>query len=635
MIARIGPGSATRVSCRRGHASADRFRTIRGVSEVSDWRTRAVPAAQAVAAVRPGARVFVGSACGTPRTLLAALEARPDEPAGVELVHYLTDGATGLRDDGRGSAFRHRAWYVGSDMRELARHGEVEYVPISVAEVPRLLDIGRIGFDVAFVQVAPPDADGQCSLGVAVDVTRASALAAGHLVAEVNPAMPRTGVDSTIPLDRIGTLVAVDTPVIEYVHPDVGQVAGQIARYVARLIPDAATLQVGLGRIPNEMLRYLEERRGLRVHSDVLTDGILDLIERGVVTGPVVGSMAMGTRRLYDHIDGNPGVTLEPIERVADPSRLASLPALVSVTQAFGIDLSGQVSAERLDGDLYGGLAGQADFHRAATRSSGGRPIVCLASTHADGGSAIRVTLDPGEPVSIARGDVHWVVTEYGVAHLHGRSLAERAVALLEIAHPDHRERLLADAAAAGILSPRQALRSRTAYPVGEESVAELRDGRQVAIRPTRTTDARPLQDLFFRMRPEDVRTRFFRSLRSLTDEMAQHLCSVGYEQEMAFAAVVGDRESERIVGTASYFLDPSSGMADVAYMVDPEWQGSGLGSALQARAIAYARAHGVRGFTADVLAENAGMIAVFRRSGLRLESHRDAGAFEVRMYFD
>ncbi len=618
----------------RRHVLAHRFRTIAAVSEGSDWRARAGSAEEAVAAVRPGARVFVGSACATPRTLLAALEARVDEPAGVELVHFLTDGAAGLRADGRGSAFRHRTWYVGSDMRELARAGGVEYAPISVGEVPHLIEAGRIGFDVAFVQVAPPDESGQCSLGVSVDVTRAAALAADRIVAEVNPAMPRSGPESTIPLDRIGALVAVDTPVIEYVHPDVGPVAERIARYVARLIPDGATLQVGLGRIPNEMLRYLEERRGLRVHSDVITDGILDLVERGVVVGPVVGAMAMGTRRLYDHLDGNPAMTLEPIERVADPARLAQLPGLVSVTQAFAVDLSGQVTAERLDGDRYGGLGAQPEFHRAAIRSPGGRAVVCLASTFGDGSSAIRQVLERDEPVSVARADVHWVVTEYGVAYLHGRSLAERAVALIEIAHPDHREALLADAVAAGIVAANQTLRSRVAYPVGEEAVAELRDGRRVEIRPTRTTDARALQDLFFRMRPDDVRTRFFRSLRSLTDEMAQHLCSVGYEQEMAFAAVVGEREAERIVGTASYFLDPASGFADVAYMVDPEYQGTGLGSALQERAIAYARAHGVIGFTADVLAENAGMLAVFRRSGLRLESRLEDGAFEIRMHF-
>jgi acyl-CoA hydrolase/RimJ/RimL family protein N-acetyltransferase len=601
----------------------------------SDWRERAVPAEEAIRVVRPGSRVFVGSACATPRTLLRALEARPDQPAGVELVHFLTDGAAPGYAEGGRSPYRHRAWYVGRDMRDLARTGLVEYVPISLAEVPSLLAAGRMAFDVAFVQVAAPDAEGMCSLGVSVDVTHAAALAAERIVAEVNPAMPRTGPESSIPLERIETLVAVDAPVIEYVHPDVGPVAEKIARYVARLIPDGATLQVGLGRIPSEMLRHLGERRGLRVHSDVITDGLLDLVERGVVSGDIVGSLAMGTRRLYDHLDANPRFSLEPIERVADPARLDALTALVSVTQAFAIDLSGQVCAERLEGDLYGGLASQPDFHRAATRAPDGRPMVCLASTFADGSTAIRAVLEAGEPVSIARGEVHWVVTEFGVAYLHGRSLAERAVGLIEIAHPDHREALLTDAIERGILPEGQTLRSRAAYPVGEESDAQLRDGRTVDIRPTRASDARPLQDLFFRMRPEDVRTRFFRTLRSLTDEMALHLCSVGYEQEMAFAAVVGERESERIVGTASYFVDPRTGLADVAYMVDPAWQGSGLGSALQDRTIDYARRHGVRGFTADVLAENAGMMAVFRRSGLRMETHVDAGAFEVTMLFD
>jgi acyl-CoA hydrolase/RimJ/RimL family protein N-acetyltransferase len=601
--------------------------------DASGWRERAVPAEHAVTVVRPGSRVFIGSACATPRTLVRALEAWRNLPAGVELVHFLTDGAAPA-EAGR-TPFRHRTWYVGSDMRDLALTGQVEYVPISLTEVPTLLDAGRIEFDVAFIQVAPPDAEGMCSLGVSVDVTRAAALAADHIVAEVNPAMPRTGPESAIPVDRIETLVAVDLPVIEYVHPDVGPVAERIARYVARLIPDGATLQVGLGRVPNHMLRYLEERRELGIHSDVITDAILDLVERGEVSGDIVGSLAMGTRRLYDYLDDNPRVSLEPIERVADTARLAALPALVSVTQAFAIDLSGQVCAERLGGQLYGGLASQPDFHRAATRAPDGRPIVCLASTFADGSSAIRLDLERDEPVTIARGEVHWVVTEFGVAYVHGRSLGERAVALIEIAHPDHRDALLADAIAAGILLEAQQLRSRAAYPVGEESVARLRDGRRVEIRPTRTSDARPLQDLFFRMRQEDVHTRFFRSLRSMTDEMAQHLCSVGYEQEMAFAAVVGERESERIVGTASYFVDARTSLADVAYMVDPEWQGTGLGSALQERTIDYARRHGVRGFTADVLVENAGMLAVFRRSGLRMETQVDAGALEVTMLFD
>jgi acyl-CoA hydrolase/RimJ/RimL family protein N-acetyltransferase len=594
-----------------------------------DWRARAVAPGEAVAGIRSGSRVFVGSACATPRTLLAALEAQ--DPTGVELSHYLTDGAAGTDPD----VFRHRAWYVGTDMRDLATAGKLDYVPVSLASIPALVAAGRIVFDVAFVQVAPPDEAGMCSLGVSVDVTRACALAAKRIVAEVNPQMPRTGPDSSIPLDRIDALVIVDVPVIEYVHPEAGEVAQRVARYIARLIDDGATLQVGLGRVPNEMLRFLEERRDLRIHSDVLTEPVIDLVERGVATSTMTGSLAMGTRRLYDFLDGNPNAVLEPIEQVADPERLARLPKLASVTQAFAVDLSGQVCTERLDGALYGGVATQPEFHRASALSQGGTPIVCLASTVADGSSAVKVVLDPGEPVAIARSEVRWVVTEYGTAYLHGRSLAERAVALIEIAHPDHRAALLTLAIESGIVPAGQKLRSRAAYPVGEERAAALRDGRSVLVRPTRTSDSKLLQDLFFRMRDEDIRTRFFRRLRSLTDEMAQHLCSVGYENEMAFAAVIGEREAERVVGTACYFTDPGTGYADVAYMIDPEWQGCGLGSLLQERTIEYAHRREVRGFTADVLAENASMLKVFRNSGLRMEARLDSGAFEVRLHFD
>jgi RimJ/RimL family protein N-acetyltransferase len=237
--------------------------------------------------------------------------------------------------------------------------------------------------------------------------------------------------------------------------------------------------------------------------------------------------------------------------------------------------------------------------------------------------------------VAIPRHDVHWVVTEYGTAYLHGRSLGERAVALIDVAHPDHRDVLLAAASEQGLIGSAEKLRSRAAYPVEEAQTVTIRDGRELLVRPTRASDAVSMQRLFFRLRDEDVRTRFFRRLRSLTDEMALHLCSVGYEYEMAFAAVIGEQASERIVGSSCYYVDPATGYADIAYMVDPEWQGTGVGSVLQDLTIQYARAHGVRGFTADVLTENAAMLTVFRRSGLRLESRVDSGTLEVKMHLD
>jgi acyl-CoA hydrolase/RimJ/RimL family protein N-acetyltransferase len=607
---------------------------------MQDWQSRAVSAAQAVRAVRPGHHVFVGSACATPRRLLEALEAAA--PVGVQLVHFLTDGPRAYRDGTSGSRFRHRTFYIGADMRALATRAPVDYVPIALADVAHLIAVGRLAFDVALVQASPPDERGMCSLGVSVDVGLAAIRSARAVLAEINPRMPRTGPDSEVPFDRFDQVVVVDEPVIEYLHEPIGDVAERIARYVARIIDDGATLQIGLGRVPNEMLRFLADRRDLGIHSDVITEPLVDLVARGVVNGArktlhpgqVVASLAMGTRRLYDLIDGDPRFAFHPIEYVCAPSVIAANASMVSVTQAFAIDLTGQVCADAYDGVLYGGVATQPDFHRGASRSPGGKAIICLASTTRDGASAIRAALGPMEAVAIARAEVHYVVTEYGTAYLFDRSLGERAVALIEIAHPRHREALLAAAVAAGLLPRGQTLRSHAAYPVDEVSEGALRDGRRVTVRPTRAGDAPGLQELFFHLRPEDVRTRFFRQLASLTDETAQHLCNVNYEDEMAFAAVIGGPEAERIVGTSCYYVDPKTRLADVAFMVDGEWQGIGLGGLLQARTIDYARRHGVRGFTADVLGTNAPMMAVFRRCGHRVEKHLVDGAYELQILF-
>jgi RimJ/RimL family protein N-acetyltransferase len=297
------------------------------------------------------------------------------------------------------------------------------------------------------------------------------------------------------------------------------------------------------------------------------------------------------------------------------------------------------VCTERLDGVLYGGVSTGPDFHRGALRAEHGTPVIALASRTPAGRPAVLAALGPEEPVALPRSDVRWVVTEYGTAYLFGLSLAQRAVAILEIAHPDDRADLLAAARRLGLVGPDQELRSRTAYPVEEEREIDLRDGRRVLLRPTRARDRASLQALFHRLPEADVQTRFFQKLQSLTDRAADHLCDVDYAGEMAFAAVVGPAEHERIVGTSSYYVDPRDHVAEVAYMVEPDWQRSGLATELHARTVAYARAHGVRGFSADVLTRNAPMLRVFRRGkelGLHgLSSDLDAGVHELTMPFD
>lgn len=602
-----------------------------------------VSAEQAVATIKPGAQVFVGTACATPRGLMAALENRAPPPPDVTCLHYFTSGAIPADGDKVTTHYRHRSFFVGTDNRLAVAQGLADYVPISIAQVTALMRNRRIAIDVALIQVSPPDAFGYVSLGISVDMVSAAVSHAKIVVAEINPNMPRTMGETFVHIDGIDHFVWADVPVIEYHHDPADAVGHQIARYVAGIIEDGATLQVGMGRIPNAAMRYLGDRRDLGVHSDVITDSIVSLVEQGVISGKrksihrqqIVASLCIGSRRLYDLIDGNPLFSFYPIEYVCDPSIIAKNRHLVSITQAFAVDLTGQVCADQYQGEFYGGVAAQPDFLRAAALSEGGKPIICLPSTTEDeSASRIRPLLREGEGVCIARSDVHYVITEYGLAYLFGRSIRERALALIEIAHPKFRAPLLEDARRLGYVRPDQALKSSVRYPIEEERRVALKDGKSVLLRPARASDAKALQGLFYLLPPDDVYTRFFHQLKSLTLQEAERYCNVDHDTEVAFLAMMGEREDQTLVGSACYFVNPSTNLAEVAYMIAPDWQGSGLGTALQCRLVDYARSRGLVGFTAEVLATNTGMIRLAKRACDDVQIERDHETLNVTMRF-
>ena len=595
--------------------------------------------------VRPGNRVFVGTTPATPQTLMAALEALDQPAVDVELVHFLVAGAVASDAAGQPTTkYRHHCFFVGTEMRGLIREGRADYHPISIARVPEMFDIGRIRLDVALIQVTPPDAFGYVSLGLAVDVVAAAVRNARLVIAEINPAMPWTMGDSALHLKDIDQFVMVSTPVTEYQHQEVSaEVVERIGRYIASTIEDGATLQIGLGRIPNEALKHIGDRRDLGVHSDVITDALLPLIEQGVLTGRaksqhrgrIVTSFAMGSRDLYDAIDRNPLFCFQPIETVCDPVTLAAQHKLVSVIQAFAIHLSGQVCTDQFNGEFYGGLSAQGEFLRGASRSPGGKPIVCLASTTDDGGtSRIRAVLQAGEGSSVSRSEVHYVITEYGIAYLFGKSVRERGLLLIELAHPAFREALLEDAKRLGYIAADQTLRSESAYAVEEERVVALKDGKSVLLRPARASDADGIRALFFHLPAEDIYTRFFRRVRSLSTQDIQRLCNFNDRSEVGFVAVTGSREQETIVGQGCYFVNPSTNIGETAFLVDPDWQGTGVGSALQQRILEHARARGLRGFVAEILPGNAKMIALARRGSESVIVERDEDTVYVRALF-
>ncbi|SFB71996.1 Acyl-CoA hydrolase [Polaromonas sp. OV174] len=609
------------------------------------YADKVTTAQQAVMQVHSGDHVFVGTACATPRSLVAALEARTPHPVDVELVHFLTDHA--VPHDAAGlciSNYRHRTFFVGQDMRAAVKQGLAEYVPMSIARVPGLMAIGRIPVNVALIQVSPPDEFGYVNLGVSVDITPAAVAKARVVIAEVNPAMPRSMGESTLHISQIHYLVPVDTPVIEFVHHAASEQAmEQIARYIGGIIEDGSTLQIGLGRITNEALKYLVDRQDIGIHSDVITDAIIPLLERGILTGrrksnqtgKIVTSFAMGSRRLYDLIDRNPLFSFQPIEMVCNAATIAAQHRMVSVTQAFAVDLTGQVCTDQLQGDFYSGVEAQVEFLGGASLSEGGKPIICLTSTEDDGQtSRIRAVLRPGEGATIPRTSVHYVITEFGIAYLFGKSIRERAVALIEVAHPKFRTELFAEAKALGYLPLGQTLHNMRSYAVEEEANATLKDQRKVLLRPATSSDGEAIRTLFHGLPEQDIYTRFFRNVRELNSQDMQRMCNLDFESEVAFVAVTGHRENPQIVGHSCYVIDASTNIAETAFMVHPEWQGCGLGSALQERMVQHAKRRGVRGFLAEILPSNEKMIRLARNGSPQVSTSMTRDTARVTTIF-
>jgi acyl-CoA hydrolase/L-amino acid N-acyltransferase YncA len=608
------------------------------------YQNKIVTAEEAVSIIKPGDHVFIGTACATPLTLVRALEQIDPPLPDVQLCHYLTDGAVAHENGVPKTHYGHRSFFIGTDMRAAAAVGIADYIPISLAQVPQLIENGRIPIDVALIQVSLPDEYGYVSLGVSVDITLSAAQNAKKVIAEINPHMPRTLGDTFFHLNKIDYLVIVETPVIEYQHPPADAVGEKIARYIASIIDDGSTLHVGIGRIPNAALKYLLDRQDMGIHTDVITNSIIPLIERGIITGAqksthrgkIVGSYCLGTRRLYDLIDRNPMFSFHPIEYVSDIHLISQQKRMVSVTQAFAADLTGQICADQFQGEFYSGVSTQPEFIRGTAFAPGGKPIICLPSTTDDGKtSRIRPLLLAGEGVTVARSDVHYVITEYGIAYLLGKSIRERTLSLIEIAHPDFRPWLLEEAKRLNYLRPDQTLKSSIGYPVGEERTVRLKNGSTVLIRPARASDVAGVQDIFYHLSQEDIYTRFFRGLRALSASEAQRLCNVNYDTEVAFLAVTGTRENEKIVGSSCYLTNLTTNMAEVAYMIAPEWQSVGVGKALQERMIEYAKARGLRGFTAVVLSDNPKMVSLAKRACNNVSFKRQGITYEVTMLFD
>jgi acyl-CoA hydrolase/GNAT superfamily N-acetyltransferase len=627
-----------------------------------DWQIKyddmTMTAEQAVAKIRPGQRVFIGTGGAQPLHLVQALVARHRELADTEVLHSLTLGEAPYAFKELADNFQVNTFFVSANVREMIQQGYGEYTPIPLFDIPKLFESGRMPIDVALIQVTPPDHQGRCSLGISVDIVKSAAANAGLVIAQVNPQMPWTMGDSFVSIWDLDILVPVDEPLMETaefsftdnvrsgeVAPEAADRTRAIGEYVASLVEDGSTVEVGIGRIPTGVVEFLEHKKDLGVHTEVITDAIIDLVEAGVITGAqkstdrgkIVTSFAMGTKRLYDYVDNNPIFSFNPTEYVNDPFVIGQQNKMVAINTALEIDLTGQVCADSLGTKFYSGIGGQADFNMGAGRSLGGRAIIALPSTAEKGAkSRIVASLTPGAGVVTTRGYVHYVVTEYGIAYLHGKSVQERAMALITIAHPDFREELLSKAVEYRWVRPEMADVEGRLF-VGPKEVRTtmlLDDGTLVSFRAMQPTDEKETKDLFYSLSQETVYYRYMSHMKRIPRKQLQNFVYVDHRNEVAIVGTVPEAHGEDIIAIGRYYLDQKTNRAEVAFVVRDDWQLRGIGAFIMKHLATIAKRNGISGFTAEVMRDNKPMQAVINHSGMKVRSSLNDGVFHFEMDF-
>jgi acyl-CoA hydrolase/RimJ/RimL family protein N-acetyltransferase len=610
------------------------------------YKPQILTADQAVKRIRPGQRVFVGTGCGEPLELVRALARRATELPDTEIVHLLTFGEAPYAHRELAQFFRVNSFFIAENVRDIIQEGLGDYTPIHLSDIPHLFDSGQLPLDVALIQITPPDPDGLCSLGVSVDIVKKAAENASLVIAQVNTRMPRTLGNCLIHAYDVDFLVPADEPILEVKPPEVTEVTRQIAENLASLIEDGSTLEVGIGRIPQALLGFLKDKKDLGLHTEMITDGVVDLIEGGVVTGArktldrgrVVASFCLGTKKLYDYVDNNPVFSFQPTDYVNNPSVITQQHRMVAINTALEIDLTGQVCADSLGSKFFSGVGGQVDFNRGAAKAPGGKAIIALPSTAQEGNVSRIVThLSPGAGVVTTRAGVQYVVTEHGVAYLHGKSVQERALALISIAHPKFREQLLREGIEAKYLSAELADREGKIH-VGPKELRTtylLNDGTLINFRPIHPTDEPRMRDLFHKLSAATIYYRFMGYQKFVSRRQIQDFVYIDHRNDVTIVGTLPEAYGEEIIAVGSYYLDPKTNLAEVAFTVSDQWQNHGIGTFLLKHLMRIARRNGIRGFTAEVLVDNKAMQAVINKSNTKVSSRVGNNVISYEMRFE
>jgi acyl-CoA hydrolase/RimJ/RimL family protein N-acetyltransferase len=591
--------------------------------------------------IKSGDSVFIGTGCAQPQHLVNALVEQSSHIYDVHIIHLLTIGTAPYADEKYREKFKMNTFFVADNVRHALAKGIADYTPIFLSEIPDEFENGRIPIDVALISVTEPDVNGLCSFGVSVDIVKSAAANAKYVIAQVNSCMPRTFGDSFIHVNAIDMLVPYNEEMITISVPEPDETLRRIGQNIARLVEDGSTIECGIGRIPHALAESLKDKKDLGIHTEMVSDWIIDLIECGAITcakktinrGKVVASFCMGSQRLYDYINNNPFFEFYPTEYVNDVNIISQHEKMVGINVGLEIDLTGQVCSDSLGYKFYSGIGGQVDFIRGCARSRGGKPIIAMPST-AKGGQVSRVVphLTEGAGVVTTRGDVHYVVTEYGVAYLHGKSIRERALDLINIAHPKFRKELLQAAKSQNYIYQDQIELpwEQVKYPEELEHYDTLKDSTEIFFRPIKPTDEPALSEMLYSLSEESVRTRYMTRTVAFPHRDIQHLTNIDYKNSLAIVGVVPGVSEEEIVAIAQYFLDPKTQAAEVAFLVQDEWQQKGMGTFLLDYITKIARQRGVKRFYAKVLPSNKPMLAVFHNSGYKVSTEFDGDVYSI-----
>ncbi len=599
--------------------------------------------------IHGGNKIFIGTGCGKPsylvEKLIAYTEKHPKAFADTEVLHVWTLGVAPYVEQKFQMNFRHNAFFIGDNTRDAVNNGIADYTPIFLSEVPQLFRRKIVPVDVAMVQLSYPDRHGYMSYGISVDIVKSAVENADIVIAQINKNMPRVLGDSFIHISDVDFIVQHDEEVLEYRTDVADEQAKAIGKNIARLVEDGSTIQVGYGNIPDAVVSSLRNKKNLGVHTELLTDGIIGLIKDGIVDnskksihrGKTVASFCMGSRDTYRFIDNNPEFEFHPIEYTNNPMVIAKNNKMTAINTALEIDLTGQVTAESLGHEFYSGIGGQADFMRGSALSEGGKSIIALPST-AKNGTVSRIVpfLKEGAGVTLTRGDARYVVTEYGTAYLHGKNIRERAMALISIAHPKFREKLLEEAKKYNLVYKDQMIIEGEGgiYPVNLEKYIRLKDGTKILLRPIKPSDEDLLKDMFYKLSDETVYKRFMGVKKYMPRKQLHELANVDYSKNMAIVAILGEGDKEEMIGVGRYGLDENTNSAEVAFVVRDDWQRKGIGTELLKYLTIIAKKRGLYGFTADVFADNKPMLSLFKKMDYMLEKELKDGIYHLRMHF-